>query len=451
MIMREKIMHKKRSGCSKSIAKKTGDMDKRMRVNPIAMPKPSLLLVLMLFFHVMAQGARGNSNSSPYKILGVNKNANQDEIRKVYRKLCLKYHPDKNVNLPKHDRVRCENKFKAIQDANSLIGTSESRKTYDNSRQLHDNLQNSMSSSYSDPFKSNAYNPYKNQNPFAQGARRYRQFPQRRRFYVNGIDISHLFNNANSYSDSRRGSPLGAFFQNMNSFNTNENDVDNTNSYSSQQPKSIFIQKVTVSLEELYGGVQTKEFQFRDNFLQTYRAAFRGGIAAQIVLQGLMTSAPLLLRTSWPVSLSVFFLTCHMSLPRPTKLFYFTKIKRGWKAGTKLIFQQEPGIDVVFVIDEKKHDRFVRVGNDLKTTAIISRMKAKQGCKILIDPLGQNELPIMVKLNKGDLAKGEDQHVVEVRGRGWPKSDGSRGNLYVTIKVVSDSKAKMKSKTRVSK
>ena len=140
-----------------------------------------------------------------------------------------------------------------------------------------------------------------------------------------------------------------------------------------------------------------------------------------------------------------------MSLPRPTKLFYFTKIKRGWKAGTKLIFQQEPGIDVVFVIDEKKHDRFVRVGDDLKTTAMINRTKAKRGCTIIIDPLGKNESPIIIKLEKGDITTGEDRHLVEVRGRGWPKSDGSRGNLLVTIKVVSDSKAKMKKKTRISK
>ena len=150
-------------------------------------------------------------------------------------------------------------------------------------------------------------------------------------------------------------------------------------------------------------------------------------------------SAPLLLRTSWHVSLMAFLITCHISLPRPSKLFYFTSIKRGWKSGTKLIFKQ-PGIDVVFELKEGKHDRFKREGNDLKTTVTIGRSKARKGCTILIDPLGYNELPIMVKLSRGDVTG--NKHVIEVKGRGWPKSDGSRGSLYVTVNVVSDSRAK---------
>lgn len=103
-------------------------------------------------------------------------------------------------------------------------------------------------------------------------------------------------------------------------------------------------------------------------------------------------------------------------------------------------------MDIVFILDEKKHDRFVRVGNDLKTTATIGRTKARKGCTIVIEPLGHNELPILVKLERGDVIG--DSHIVEVKGRGWPKTDGSRGNLLVTIKIVSDSKAKRKNKSK---
>ncbi len=141
-----------------------------------------------------------------------------------------------------------------------------------------------------------------------------------------------------------------------------------------------------------------------------------------------------------------FLLTCHVSLPRPSKLFYFSQIKRGWKAGTKLTFKQ-PGIDVVFVLDEGKHDRFIRAGDDLKTTVVIGKTKARKGCTIMIDPLGQNELPIMIQLKKGDIQ--QDRHVVEVKGRGWPKSDGSSGNLYITIRIVSDTKEKKTEKSKV--
>ena len=140
-----------------------------------------------------------------------------------------------------------------------------------------------------------------------------------------------------------------------------------------------------------------------------------------------------------------FLLTCHVSLPRPSKLFYFSRIKRGWKSGTKLTFQQ-PGIDLVFILDEGKHDRFVRVGDDLKTTATIGQTKAKKGCTIMIDPLGRNELPIMVKLKRGEI---KDRHIVEVKGRGWPRNDGSSGDMYITVRVVSDAKAKKMQKSKL--
>lgn len=78
---------------------------RRMRVKRVAFPM-SALLVILLCFYFMVPGVKGSNKSNPYKILGVDKNANQDEIRKTYRKLCLKYHPDKNVNLNEQDRIR---------------------------------------------------------------------------------------------------------------------------------------------------------------------------------------------------------------------------------------------------------------------------------------------------------------------------------------------------------
>jgi len=373
----------------------------------------------------------------------VEQNASQDDIRKMYRKLCLKYHPDKNIHLNGDEQIRCENKFKAVQEANSLIGTSEARRQYEQQNQAtkifnrNSNNRNNMGNenifnSWFDEQHAGAAtdNPYYTSNGGNRGHSRY-QFPQRRRFYVNGIDISHLFNphQSQGFSTSRTSNP---FHQNPTTMN-NEDD---------SMPKSIFVQKVTVSLEELYSGVNRKEFQCNDDIFQRYRAAFRGGIASQIALQGVMTSAPLLFRTSWPVSLLVFLLTCHVSLPRPSRLFYFTKIKRGWKSGTKLRFNYEPGVDVVFILDEGKHDRFIRVGNDLKTTASIGLSKARNGCTIVIDPLGGDEMPIMVKLKKRTVENVGDTHVMAVKGRGWPKSDGSRGDLFVTVKVISDRSAK---------
>lgn len=61
-----------------------------------------------------------------YKILGVNKNSSQDEIKKAYRQLAKKYHPDKNPG----DKIS-EEKFKEVSEANEVLSDPEKRKKYD--------------------------------------------------------------------------------------------------------------------------------------------------------------------------------------------------------------------------------------------------------------------------------------------------------------------------------
>lgn len=58
-----------------------------------------------------------------YKILGVDKNATKEEIREAYRKLALKYHPDRSGGD--------EEKFKEIVEAYSILSDDKKRREYD--------------------------------------------------------------------------------------------------------------------------------------------------------------------------------------------------------------------------------------------------------------------------------------------------------------------------------
>ncbi len=61
-----------------------------------------------------------------YSALGINKNASPEEIKKAYRKLARKYHPDLNPNDKEAER-----KFKEINEANAVLSDPENRKKYD--------------------------------------------------------------------------------------------------------------------------------------------------------------------------------------------------------------------------------------------------------------------------------------------------------------------------------
>ena len=61
-----------------------------------------------------------------YEVLGVNRDAADDEIKKAYRKLAMKYHPDRNP-----DNAKAEEQFKEAKEAYEIISNAEKRVAYD--------------------------------------------------------------------------------------------------------------------------------------------------------------------------------------------------------------------------------------------------------------------------------------------------------------------------------
>ncbi len=63
----------------------------------------------------------------PYKVLGVAREASDDDIRRAYRKLAKELHPDLNPS----NRASAEERFKRVSAAYEIVGDAEKRKKYD--------------------------------------------------------------------------------------------------------------------------------------------------------------------------------------------------------------------------------------------------------------------------------------------------------------------------------
>src|ERR1044072_6262622 len=89
-----------------------------------------------------------------YKVLGVDKNASETEIKKAYHKLVLKWHPDRNP----HNKEQATAKLKEINEAKEVLLDKEKRQKYDQYGHAAENFQNTsgfegFGESTSDAFK----------------------------------------------------------------------------------------------------------------------------------------------------------------------------------------------------------------------------------------------------------------------------------------------------------
>lgn len=100
-----------------------------------------------------------------YKILGVNQNATQDEIKTAFRKLAKEFHPDLHSNNPLANLAN--EKFKEINEAYEVLSDESKRKEYDNLRLQNDN--NSFRNTTSEKRETDTNNNYYNNKSQSSG------------------------------------------------------------------------------------------------------------------------------------------------------------------------------------------------------------------------------------------------------------------------------------------
>lgn len=156
-----------------------------------------------------------------YKVLGVDKKASGDEIKKVYRKLAKKYHPDLNP-----DDEKAQEKFKEINEAYEILGDDEKRKQYDMFGANYSHGQKFDPSRYG--YGSSSYN-------------------------IN--DFSDFFDMFFTGGGGRSSGPSG--------FNINDL-FGGSNSKKGRAPRNKYDSELTITIDEAYSGVD-KNMNFNIN------------------------------------------------------------------------------------------------------------------------------------------------------------------------------------------
>lgn len=314
-------------------------------------------------------------NQDYYKTLGVDKTATPEEIKKAYRKLAMKWHPDRNPD----DKANAENKFKEIGEAYSVLSDEQKRKNYDQFGT--DKPQSSgFSSSGSNPFGDNAGH---SQFTYSNAENLFQQF------FFNFGD--------GGVSSNGSGQSFGGF-PGMHGMGGGHGmgGMGGRNRGNRQYKGQTVRCELGVTLEELYFG-RTKTMRISRKRIDPQTHAVR-------------------------------------TESKDLKI----DIKKGWKSGTTVTFEgegdEEPNVrpgDVQFVIKEKKHNIFERNGNDLIKTVRITLKQALMGVNVNVTTLDNRTLKVPV--TERTIYPGY-QH--RVRGQGMPiKNTEQFGDLVIKFDV----------------
>jgi len=315
-----------------------------------------------------------------YAVLGVNKKATEDEIKRAYRKLAMKYHPDKNPT----NQAAAEEKFKEVTEAYEVLSDKQKREIYDSYGEegLKEGVPSGgpggMPGGFS--FQSfgggkGGFKPGDARNIFAQ------LFGMGGMGGFGGMDDDEEGGGFSSFSF---GPGMGGMGGMSGSRGRPQQGPPQ------RKPKTTQFD-LPVSLEDLYTGT-TKKMKI---------TRLRGGRQESKVVE--------------------------------------ISVKAGWKEGTKLTFEGEgdedpSGVngDVVFVLKEKPHPVFTRVDRDLHCKMPITLTEALCGFVKRIKHIDGTEIVIDTKA-KGEVVKPGDSKFFW--GKGMPSKNGN-GNVVVNYEIM---------------
>jgi curved DNA-binding protein len=281
-----------------------------------------------------------------YKTLGVNKTATTEEIRKAYRQLAKKYHPDKNPG-----NKSAEEKFKELTEANEVLSDPEKRKKYD---MLGTNWKQYQTSGY--PEGNNWYNNFNS----AGGGRPF-DFSS---------DSGEMFGGAGGFSD---------FFESF--FGSSLKDKARTSTRAQSRKGRDYESKLSITLNEAYSGSE-REITINDKRLK---------------------------------------IKINPGIEYGKKLRLKNQGDEGTRGG-------ERG-DLYLTINIDKHPFYERKGDDLYLNLDIDLYTAILGGKKQLKTLDGKTINITIP------KETDNETILRMKGLGMPKSNGGKGDLFVTIKI----------------
>lgn len=323
-----------------------------------------------------------------YRILGVAKTATDDEIKKAYRKLALKYHPDKNKAKD------AEEKFKEVAEAYEVLSDKKKRDIFD--QYGEDGLKGESAGSGN--AGAGAYSYTFHGDPRATFAQFFGTNDPFSIFFGDGGERmafgNDMFGGGMESDDifAQMSGPRGGAFRSQ-SFNVHGN----------PQAKKMKVDPpiehdLYVSLEDVNTGC-CKKMKISKMVVQPDGSARKEEKILQI------------------------------------------NVKPGWKAGTKITFPKEgdqiPGkvpADIVFIIRDKPHVSFKREGSDIKYTAKITLKEALCATgQLKVPTLMGDVLPINIQ---NEVIKPSTTKRLQGRGLPFPKEPSRRGDLIVNFDIT---------------